>query len=68
MFQVEMDDNSRINASYNSEDGVTYRLDRLDVEGNFELINERTVDFKTKIKIEGTKSLIWKNYSLDVVL
>lgn len=59
MFQVDkMDDNSRINASYNSEDGVTYRLDRLDVEGNFELINERTVDFKTKIKIEGTNEYI----------
>ena len=54
----KMDDNSRINASYNSEDGVTYRLDRLDVEGNFELINERTVDFKTKIKIEGTNEYI----------
>ena len=59
MFQVDkMDDNSRINARYNSEDGVTYRLDRLDVEGNFELINERTVDFKTKIKIEGTNEYI----------
>ena len=58
-FQMDkMDDNSRINASYNSEDGVTYRLDRLDVEGNFELINERTVDFKTKIKIEGTNEYI----------
>ena len=54
----KMDDNSRINASYNSEDGVTYRLDRLDVEGNFELINERTVDFKTKSKIEGTNEYI----------
>lgn len=59
MFRVDkMDDNSRINARYNSEDGVTYRLDRLDVEGNFELINERTVDFKTKIKIEGTNEYI----------
>ena len=59
MFQVDkMDDNSRINARYNSGDGVTYRLDRLDVEGNFELINERTVDFKTKIKIEGTNEYI----------
>ena len=58
-FQVDkMDDNSRINARYNSEDGVTYRLDRLDIEGNFELINERTVDFKTKIKIEGTNEYI----------
>lgn len=58
-FQVDkMDDQSRINARYNSEDGVTYRLDRLDVEGNFELINERTVDFKTKIKIEGTNEYI----------
>lgn len=58
-FQVDkMDDNSRINARYNSEDGVTYRLDRLDVKGNFELINERTVDFKTKIKIEGTNEYI----------
>ena len=59
MFQVDkMNDNSRINARYNSEDGVIYRLDRLDVEGNFELINERTVDFKTKIKIEGTNEYI----------
>ena len=59
MFQVDkMDDNSRINARYNSEDGVIYRLDRLDVKGNFELINERTVDFKTKIKIEGTNEYI----------
>lgn len=59
MFRVnKMDDNSRINARYNSEDGVTYRLNRLDVEGNFELINERTVDFKTKIKIEGTNEYI----------
>lgn len=58
-FRVDkMDDNSRINVRYNSEDGVTYRLDRLDVEGNFELINERTVDFKTKIKIEGTNEYI----------
>lgn len=59
VFQVDkMDDYSRINAYYNSEDGVTYRLDRLDVVGNFELINERTVDFKTKIKIEGTNEYI----------
>ena len=58
-FQMnKMDDNSIINARYNSEDGVTYRLDRLDIEGNFELINERTVDFKTKIKIEGTNEYI----------
>lgn len=59
MFRVDkMDDQSRANVFYNSEDGVTYRLDRLDVEGNFELINERTVDFKTKIKIEGTNEYI----------
>ena len=58
-FRVDkMDDQSRANVFYNSEDGVTYRLDRLDVEGNFELINERTVDFKTKIKIEGTNEYI----------
>lgn len=58
-FQMyKMDDNSRINVFYNSEDGVTYRLDGLDVSGNFELINERTVDFKTKIKIEGTNEYI----------
>ena len=58
-FRVDkMDDQSRANVFYSSEDGVTYRLDRLDVEGNFELINERTVDFKTKIKIEGTNEYI----------
>ena len=58
-FQMyKMDDNSGINVFYNSEDGVTYRLDGLDVSGNFELINERTVDFKTKIKIEGTNEYI----------
>ena len=58
-FRVDkMDDQSRANVFYNSEDGVTYRLDRLDVEGNFELINERTVDFKTKIKIEDTNEYI----------
>ena len=58
-FRVDkMDDQSRANVFYSSEDGVTYRLDGLDVEGNFELINERTVDFKTKIKIEGTNEYI----------
>lgn len=60
MFQVDkMDDQSRANAFYSSEDGITYTLNQPpDVEGSFELVNERTVDFKTKIKIEGTNEYI----------
>lgn len=60
MFQVDkMDDRSRANAFYSSEDGITYTLNQLpDVEGSFELVNERTIDFKTKIKIEGTNEYI----------
>ena len=59
MFRIDkMDDNSRIDAYYNSEDGVTYRLNRLDVEGSFELIDERTVDFKTDINIKRTNEYI----------
>ena len=59
-FQVDkMDDQSRANVFYSSEDGITYILEpSLDVEGSFELVNERTVDFKTKIKIEGTNEYI----------
>ena len=59
-FRVDkMDDQSRANAFYSSEDGITYTLNQPpDVEGSFELVNERTVDFKTKIKIEGTNEYI----------
>ena len=60
MFRVDkMDDQSRANIFYSSEDGITYTLNQPpDVEGSFELVNERTVDFKTKIKIEGTNEYI----------
>lgn len=60
VFQVDkMDDNSRINARYNSEDGITYILEpSLDVEGSFELVNERTVDFKINIVIQNTNEHI----------
>lgn len=59
-FRVDkMDDQSRANVFYSSEDGITYTLNQPpDVEGSFELVNERTVDFKTKIKIEGTNEYI----------
>lgn len=60
MFRVDkMDDQSRANVFYSSEDGITYTLNQPpDVEGSFELVNERTIDFKTKIKIEGTNEYI----------
>ena len=60
MFRVDkMDDQSRADVFYSSEDGITYTLNQPpDVEGSFELVNERTVDFKTKIKIEGTNEYI----------
>lgn len=60
MFQVDkMDDQSRADVFYSSEDGITYTLNQPpNVEGSFELVNERTVDFKTKIKIEGTNEYI----------
>lgn len=60
MFRVDkMDDQSRADVFYSSEDGITYTLNQpLNVEGSFELVNERTIDFKTKIKIEGTNEYI----------
>ncbi len=60
MFQVDkMDDQSRVNAHYSSKDGITYKLNQSpDVEGSFELIDERTVDFKTNIAIWNTNEYI----------
>lgn len=60
MFQVDkMDDRSRANAFYSSEDGITYTLNQPpDVEGSFELVNERTVDFKINIVIQNTNEHI----------
>lgn len=59
-FQVDkMDDRSRANAFYSSEDGITYTLNQPpDVEGSFELVNERTVDFKINIIIQNTNEHI----------
>lgn len=60
MFRVDkMDDQSRANVFYSSEDGITYILEpSLDVEGNFELVNERTIDFKININIQNTNEYI----------
>ena len=60
MFQVDkMDDQSRANVFYSSEDGITYTLEQpLDVEGSFELVNERTIDFKININIQNTNEYI----------
>lgn len=59
-FQVDkMDDQSRANVFYSSEDGITYILEpSLDVEGSFELVNERTVDFKINIIVQNTNEHI----------
>lgn len=59
-FQVDkMDDQSRANVFYRSEDGITYILEpSLDVEGSFELVNERTVDFKINIVVQNTNEHI----------
>ena len=59
-FQVDkMDDQSRANAFYSSEDGITYTLNQPPyVEGSFELVNERTVDFKINIVIQNTNEHI----------
>ena len=66
MFQVDkMDDQSRVNAYYNSEDGITYKLNQLMVEGSFELINERTIDFKMNITIQNTNEYIGAFLSSD---
>ena len=60
MFQVDkMDDQSRANVFYSSEDGITYILEPfLDVEGSFELVDERTIDFKININIQNTNEYI----------
>ena len=60
MFRVDkMDDQSRANAFYSSEDGITYTLNQPpDVEGSFELVNERTVNFKINIVIQNTNEHI----------
>lgn len=59
MFQVDkMDDQSRAYVFYSSEDGITYILPSLDVEGSFELVNERTIDFKININIQNTNEYI----------
>lgn len=60
MFRVDkMDDQSRANTFYSSEDGITYTLNQPpDVEGSFELVNERTVDFKINIVIQNTNEHI----------
>ena len=59
-FQVDkMDDQSRANAFYSSEDGITYILEpHLDVGGSFELVDERTIDFKINIVVQNTNEHI----------
>ena len=59
-FRVDkMDDQSRANVFYSSEDGITYILEpSLDVEGSFELVDERTIDFKININIQNTNEYI----------
>lgn len=59
-FSVDkMDDQSRAYAFYSSEDGITYTLNQpLDVEGSFELVNERTIDFKINIVVQNTNEHI----------
>ena len=59
-FQVDKKDGqSRANVFYSSEDGITYILEpSLDVEGSFELVNERTVDFKINIVVQNTNEHI----------
>lgn len=59
-FRVDkMDDQSRTDVFYSSEDGITYTLEQpLDVEGSFELVNERTIDFKITINIQNTNEYI----------
>ena len=60
MFRVDkMDDQSRANVFYSSEDGITYKLNQpLEIEGNFDLVNERTIDFKININIQNTNEYI----------
>ena len=67
MFRVDkMDDQSRANVFYSSEDGITYILDQTPrIEGNFELIGERTIDFKMNITIQNTNEYIGAFLSSD---
>ena len=66
MFLVDkMDDQSRAEVSYSSEDGITYKLDRFRIEGSFELIDERTIDFKMNITIQNTNEYIGAFLSSD---
>ena len=60
VFQVDkMDDQSRANVFYSSEDGITYILEPpLDVGGSFELVDERTIDFKINIVVQNTNEHI----------
>ena len=59
-FQVDkMDDQSRANVFYSSEDGITYILEQpLDVKGSFKLVDKRTIDFKININIQNTNEYI----------
>lgn len=55
-FQV---DKMGANAFYSSEDGITYTLNQpLDVGGSFELVDERTIDFKINIVVQNTNEHI----------
>lgn len=60
VFQVDkMDDRSRADVFYSSEDGITYISEpSLDVEGSFELVDERTIDFKINIVVQNTNKHI----------
>ena len=60
MFQVDkMDDQSRATVFYSSKDGITYKLNQLsDVKGSFELVNERTIDFKMNVTVQNTNEYI----------
>lgn len=60
VFQVDkMDGQSRANVFYSSEDGITYISEpSLDVGGSFELVDERTIDFKINIVVQNTNKHI----------
>ena len=67
MFQVDkMDDRSSANVFYSSEDGITYILDQTPrIEGSFELVDERTINFKMNITIQNTNEYIGAFLSSD---
>lgn len=59
IFRVDkMDDQSRADVFYSSGDGITYTLESPRVEGSFELVNERTVNFKINIAVQNTNEHI----------